>query len=183
MESDRQTNSDGWSGRGITVYLLGVGLLFLVAAWVAIVKDSQAAAASFAVLAGGALIVAPFSPYLEGRLRIGAVELTLRQRAIDAVKTAPVEEVEGILPILESEAVGVRQFPLPRAFEEKSLTSDDLSFLRQELKLSVIAVRPPGESQWLAGGEISEMLLRPGSTLLVAGPRAALQRFREYARA
>jgi hypothetical protein len=182
IDRNPQSDTERGPGLGLTIYLVVVGLLLLAAAWVAIVKDSAAAAAALAVLAGGALIVAPFSPYLEGRLKIGAVELTLRQRVIEAVKTAPLDEVEGVLPILESEAVGVRQFPVPSAFEGKSLTGDELSFLRQERKLSVIAIRPPAESHWLAGGEISDMPIRAGATLLVAGPRAALERFAdEYA--
>jgi hypothetical protein len=34
-----------------------------------------------------------------------------------------------------------------------SLTSPTLGFMRQDLKVEIVGVRPPGQSDWLTGGE------------------------------
>lgn len=179
MDEHRPGSRSWWLTHWQTLYLGAVGLLLVWVSLIAMQRDSEAAAASFALLAGGALIVAPFAPQIEGTLRIGAVELTLRRRAIEAVKQAPIDSVEGVLPLLESDDIGVEQVPVPRQFVGKALTSPDLAYLRPDLKLSVIAVRRRGESGWRAGGSISDELLEEGSVMLVAGPRDALRQFRE----
>jgi len=87
---------------GDTVYLTAAGLLLLAASWGAISKGSDAAAASFAVLSGGALLVAPFASRLHGVLRIGPIGMSLREKVIVAAAVAPSRSLEGVLPLLVS---------------------------------------------------------------------------------
>lgn len=168
-----------WHEQAQSAYLIAVGLLLLAASWGAVLKQSGAAAASLAVLAGGALIVAPFASRIHGTLKVGPVEMTLRERVAAAARTAPVESLHGVLPLLESGDVAVEQVPLSPALVGHKLTDPDASFIRQELKVSVIAAQLPGETRWHAGGEISDLTLPEGTILLVAGPRNALQRLHE----
>jgi hypothetical protein len=165
---------------GDSVYLTIAGLLLLADSWGAILKRSDPAAASLAILAGGAFLIAPFANRLHGTLRVGPVEMHLRARVIAAVKGASRESLEGVLPLLESGDVTVERVSLPPSLAGHALTEPELAFIRKDLKLSVIAVQMPGEHRWRAGGEISDEMLPLGSTLLIAGPPDALMRFQQH---
>lgn len=162
-----------------SAYFVLVGIALVSTSVVVAAKGKDATGASLAVFGGGALIIAPFAGRLEGTLRLGPLEMTLRERAIAAVRRAPAEAVRGILPLLESEDVGVEQVSLPDALSGVSFTDPRLAFLRPELKLMVIAVRLSGEERWRAGGEVSDLVLPRGTELLVAGPRRSLREVRK----
>jgi hypothetical protein len=154
---------------GACIYTVVVGLALLGLGWGAILKDAVPAASTAFILGGGSLLIAPFVSRLEGRLRIGPVELTLRQQVIKAVQSANEGSLEGILPLLTSDEVSVARLRVPRRFAGRRLVDPELSFLRQKLNVSVLAIRQPGDEGWRAGGAISELELRDGAELLVAG--------------
>jgi hypothetical protein len=154
---------------GTCIYIAVVGLALLSIGWGAILKNAVPAATTAFLLGGGSLVVAPFVSRLEGRLRIGPVELTLRQQVIKAVQSANEESLEGVLPLLTSEEVSVARLRAPGRFAGRRLVDPELSFLRQRLNVSVLGVRQPGEERWRAGGAISDLQLREGAVLLVAG--------------
>lgn len=176
--SEKVARLQAWIAKNATSLLLALVGLTLLQLMLQVARDgSDGAAAVLATVGGGALLIAPFGSRLAGALKIGPVELNLRERAMAAVAAAPVEFVNGILPLLESKRVGVEQVVMPQG--GLNLTSPSLGFMRQDLKVEVVAVRPPGQSDWLAGGEISDLDLPAGSLLLVAGPRDALPELRK----
>jgi hypothetical protein len=176
-KSEKKARQKAWIARNATSLLLAlVGLILLQLMLEVIRGGSDGAAAALATIGGGALLIAPFGSRLAGALKIGPVELNLRERAMAAVAAAPVEFVNGILPLLESKRIGVEQVVMPRG--GLNLTSPSLGFMRQDLKVEVVGVRTPGQSDWLTGGEISDLELPAGSVLLVAGPREALPELR-----
>src|SRR5437660_2878198 len=124
-----------------SAYLFIVGLLLLLACWGAVAKGDGAASATLALLGGGALVVAPFATRLQGTLKIGAVEMTLRQRVVGIAARASVETLEGVLPLIEGQDVVVRLVRLPAGLAGHALTDPELGFIRKELQLRVVAVR------------------------------------------
>ncbi|MDP9225399.1 MAG: hypothetical protein M3P18_16455, partial [Actinomycetota bacterium] len=150
-------------------YTAVAGLILLGLGWLAVERSSAAAAATLFVLGGGALITAPFVSRLEGTLRIGPVELTLRQQVLTAVRHASDDSLEGVLPLLTSDDVSVATLRVPDRFEGLRLTDDELGFLRKKLNVSVLGIMRPGAERWRAGGEASELELHGDDQLLVAG--------------
>jgi hypothetical protein len=159
-------------------YLALVGAVLVAVAVTLALTGKEATAASLAVFGGGALVVAPFAARLRGALKIGPVEMNLQEQAVRAVRSAPPDTLEGVLPLLEGEGVSVARLDLPDDLAHSSLTSGAFKFLRPNLHISVIAVRIPGEAGWRAGGGISDLPLPPGTELLVTGPPASLEAFR-----
>ena len=68
---------------------------------------------------------------------------SIRRRAINAVAKASLEDLEGVLSILESEEVGVEPIP-PARYAGLKLTEGDLAKLRSEREPSVFATKRPG---------------------------------------
>jgi hypothetical protein len=163
---------------GTLLFLTVVGVLLLVLSWKVVALGSDATGASIAIMGGGALLAAPFASRLEGSFKVGAIELNIRKQALETVSTAPLQYVDGILPLLESEAVAVERMTLPREYADQTLTSAKLSFIRKEFNAQIIAARIPGDTDWHAGGQLSEMVLPAGTILLAVGPRESLRRLR-----
>lgn len=177
-KSEKTLRQKAWIAKNATSLLLALVGLTLLQLMLQVVRGgSDGAAAVLAIIGGGALLIAPFGSRLTGALKIGPVELTLRERAVAAVTSAPVEYVNGILPLLESKTIGVEQVVMSTG--GLKLTSAPLSFIRQELKVQVIGIRPPGEGDWLSGGDISDLELPAGTLLLAAGPRESLPELRK----
>lgn len=176
-KAEKKSRQKAWITRNATSLLLALVGLTLLQLMLEVGQDgNEGAAAALATIGGGALLIAPFGSRLAGALKVGPVELNLRERAIAAVAAAPVEFVNGILPLLESKRIGAEQVVMPQG--GLNLTSPSLGFIRQDLKVEVVGVRPPGQSDWLTGGEISDLELPAGTLLLVAGPREALPELR-----
>jgi hypothetical protein len=170
----RSASAQNWFRRYWDVaYLVVAGGAILLVGWGAIVRGAQAASAALALIGGGALVVAPFAHRLQGRLRIGGVEMNLQQRVVEEALGASPEALKGVLPLLESREVATRVVPLPDRMADHALT--ELEFVRKELQVSVIAVRLPTENHWRAGGQVSDLRLSRGTELLVAGPPDSIQ--------
>jgi hypothetical protein len=177
-KSEKRLRQKAWFVKNATSLLLALVGLTVLQLMLEVARDgSDGAAVVLATIGGGALLIAPFGSRLAGVLKIGPVELNLRERAMAAVAAAPAELVNGILPLLESRRIGVEQVVMPHG--GLTLTSPSLGFMRQDLKVAVVGVRPPGQSEWLTGGEIADLELPAGSLLLVAGPRDALPELRK----
>lgn len=107
-KAEKKPRQSAWIARNAASLLLAlVGLTLLQLMLEATRDGSDGAAAVLATIGGGALLIAPFGSRLAGALKIGPVELNLRERAIAAVAAAPVEFVNGILPLLERKRIGV----------------------------------------------------------------------------
>jgi hypothetical protein len=154
---------------GACIYTALAGLLLLGLGWFVVNEANTPAATVLFVLGGGALVTAPFVARLEGTLRIGPVQLTVRQQVIKAVKSATEDSLAGVLPLLTSEDISVSRSSVPSRFEGHRLVDDELAFLRQKLNVSVLGVLLPGEERWRAGGAVSELELQKGAQMLVAG--------------
>jgi hypothetical protein len=163
----------------ITIYLVVVGVLLLAAAWVAILEDSEAPAATLSLLGAGALVLAPFVSLLEGRIRVGPVEMKLRERLVEAAIDADEAILRGVLTFLQSEEVSVGIRDLPRGLAGHKLTDSELAFVRTKLNLQAVAARLPGEDRWRGGGQLSDLLLPAGTKLLLVGPRDSIGAFGE----
>jgi proteasome lid subunit RPN8/RPN11 len=166
-----------WQIRAISIYLIVVGLLLILLMREAIDEGSAAAAASLAVLGGGALVLAAFAPYVEGKLKLGTLEMNLRSRLIGAVSRATRDELRAIVTILEDDDISVQEVELPARYAGHKLTDEPLLPMRKEFQLNAIAIKPPGDTKWTSGGRISEEPLQIGTQLLVAGPPDSIRRF------
>lgn len=154
---------------GACVYMAVVSLILLGLGLFAVEETNTPAATILFTLGGGALVAVPFLSRLEGTLRIGPLELTLRRQVINAAETASEDSLEGVLPLLASDDFRIAKIRLPDRFSGRRLVDPELAFLRKKLKLSVVGERSPGDNRWLAGGSISERELTPEIELLVAG--------------
>ncbi len=150
------------------IFLVVAAGSLLLLGWLVVKEGAAPAAAVLFVLGSGALITAPFAPRLEGALRIGPLQLTLRQQVINAAQKASEESLEGVLPLLTSDDVSVTRLRVPSRFDGMRLTVE-LQFLRQKLNVSVLGILMPGEDQWMAGGGVSELAWREAAEVLVAG--------------
>lgn len=151
------------------IYTAVAGLLLLGLGWLALQEAGAPAATVLFILGGGALVTVPFVSRLEGTLRIGPVEMTIRQMVIKAAGSASEDSLAGVLPLLTGEDIAVTRLQVPSRFEGRRLVDDELAFLRKKLNVSVLGVLPPNEERWRAGGAVSELELREGAELLVAG--------------
>lgn len=177
------------------IALAGCGaLVFVVGRWVAV---GDVAAQLLQVIGAAAALVAPLVWRTEGDLVMGLREIRIplgsrRARAALAAAHAPVENLDaliavahaphealkGILPYL-SEDVASAQLSVPAAYEGLSLVDPALAFLRQQLELSVIALRRAGEERWTAGGPISTAPWSAGMEILICGPSSSIEAARE----
>jgi hypothetical protein len=82
-------------------------------------------------------------------------------------------DLAGILPYLAGH-VASAIVTAPARFEGHRLRDESLQFIRQELQVSVVALRHEGAAEWLAGGAVSETPLTDGAELLVCGPKRAI---------
>jgi hypothetical protein len=172
--------NSNWARRNAAgIYLFFVGGLLLLGTWKALDLDGEVAAASLAILGGGALVIAPFAPYLEGTLKIGVVQMGLRSRMARAAVTASDETLQAVVTLLETDEIGVEIFEVPAEMDGEELTSPKLAFVRRDLNLSVVAIRLPGQKSWISGGQVSETVLRTGAFCLIAGPRDSLTKLRD----
>ena len=91
---------------------------------------------------------------------------------VDAAKEAPDSVLEAVIPLLR-EDVASDVIEVGPSFDGKRLTDPELSWLRQDLKVTVFAVNRPGDGErWTGGGRVSELPLPTGSRLAVLGERA-----------
>lgn len=92
---------------------------------------------------------------------------------IRAICKAPHHSLAGILPFLSGHVFsGVLIVPVE--YEGRRLKDPELQFIRQELQISVVALRHNGAEEWLAGGAVSETRLELRTELLVCGPENAI---------
>lgn len=166
-----------WAARNaLGIYVATVGLsLLAVGATFAYLGRGGAVAVTLATLGAAALILAPLFPSLES-IQIGSsgISLSLRRQVARLVKEAPPETLEGVLPLLSDEQVRVRVGTVPPRFAGKTLK--DLAYIRQDLLITVMAVEETGR-RWMAGGMVSDRMLREGERLLVAGPPEITEAF------
>jgi hypothetical protein len=122
-----------------------------------------------------------------------AIEETagLRNQAVASAALAPEEYLEafvelckvphrdlaGILPYLAGHVTSAI-ISVPARYEGHRLKDESLQFIRQELQVSVVAVRHQGDTEWLAGGAVSETPLTEDAELLVCGPKRAVATLR-----
>ncbi|MGH2731647.1 MAG: hypothetical protein ACRDJG_01655 [Actinomycetota bacterium] len=172
-------------GESLALFLVGIGV-FAAGRWLA---NGAIASSVIQILGIGALLLAPLVWRAEGTLVIGlrGITLNLQKRirlatedhleAIIKLAKAPHRDLAGMLVFLSGEvASGV--VSVPPELEGARLVDERLSFVRQELQLSVVGIRPPGQDQWLAGGQVSTTRWQVGTKLLVCGPPASLEEFR-----
>ena len=153
----------------IEFVVLGV-VIFLAGRYLA---EGSAARSFIQILGASGILLAPILWRAEGTLAIGpkgfTVTLTGRKRIL-----------EGLLPFLSGE-VASEVVVVPPAFRwaGSRLMDPPLHFVRQELQLSVVALRRPGQRQWEAGGVVSTTPLEPGMELHVCGPAPAIEELRQ----
>lgn len=120
------------------------------------------------------MILSPLAPRLrELNLGLRGVQTSLASRPagkalLEAAAEATDETVLAVLPLLD-ENVGVEIRRLPSTAANTKLVDDDLKFLRGELHVEIVAIRPPGAERWTAGGRVSETELQPHTEMLALG--------------
>jgi hypothetical protein len=158
---------------GLIAIILGA-LLLLV---------GVAIAAPFLVL--GILLISfagySFSKFSFSGLGI-KVEATMREREhgkefLVAAATAPDAAISSVIPLLRRD-VASDVVTLSPPYDGQPLTSDRLSWIRQEFNITVFALRRPGDDDWSGGGRISDMRLPSGSELAVLGDQADIDQVR-----
>jgi len=144
-----------------------------------LVEDDSQARAFVEAIGAAAVILAPFAPRLEAfSLGLRGVEARLASRPagralLEAAIEATDETLLAVLPLLD-EDVGVEILRLPSTAASLKLVDDDLVFLRKELHVEIVAIRPQGAERWTAGGQVSRIELQPGTELLALGARGDL---------
>lgn len=117
--------------------------------------------------------------------------IDLRNQAVVSAALAPEEYLEaflklckvphhdlvGILPYLAGHVTSAIVM-VPSQYEGHRLKDDGLQFIRKDLQVAVVALRHDGDSEWLAGGAVSETPLTDGAELLVCGPKLAIAKLR-----
>lgn len=90
----------------------------------------------------------------------------------EAAKSAPDSALAAVIPLLRQD-VASDVLDVPEQYAGKRLIDTDLAWLRQDLNVTVFAVRRPGGGErWAGGGVISTLPLTAGSELAVLGERA-----------
>jgi hypothetical protein len=115
----------------------------------------------------------------------------LRNQAVVSAALAPEEYLEAFLKLCKvphHDLVGILPYlaghvtsaivTVPSHYEGHRLKDNGLQFIRQDLQVSVVALRHEGDSEWLAGGALSETPLTDGAELLVCGPKLAIAKLR-----
>ena len=106
-----------------------------------------------------------------------SLEATLSKKAhgdafVEAVKDAPDRALEAVTPLLR-EDVASDVFEVGKSSDGKRLLDPELSWIRRELNVTVIAINRPGDGEkWTGGGRISDMPLPAGTRLAVLGEQA-----------
>jgi Domain of unknown function (DUF4062) len=98
-------------------------------------------------------------------------------KAILELCKVPVRDLASILPYIAGH-VASAIVTVPSQYEGSRLKDHRLQFIRQDLQLAVVALRHRGDSEWLAGGAVSEAPLTLGAELLVCGPKLAIAKLR-----
>jgi hypothetical protein len=97
----------------------------------------------------------------------------------DAAEDAPDSVLEAVIPLLRQD-VGSDVLTVGETFDAKRLIDPELTWLRQELNVTVFALQRPGDGdQWIGGGQISTMALPQGTRLAVLGERADIEMARD----
>jgi hypothetical protein len=125
--------------------------------------------------------------------RLKAIEQSvgLRNQAVATAALAPEEyqeaflklykvphyDLAGILPYMAGHVTSAIVM-VPAPFEGHRLKDADLQFIRQDLQVSVVALRHEGDAEWMAGGAVSETPLTERAELLVCGPKLAIAKLR-----
>ena len=117
--------------------------------------------------------------------------IRLRNQAVASAALAPDEYLEAILKLCKvpvRDLVGILPYiaghvtsaivTVPSEYEGSRLKDHGLQFIRHDLQLAVVALRRGGDSEWLAGGVVSETPLTLGAELLVCGPKLAIAKLR-----
>lgn len=97
--------------------------------------------------------------------------------AIRELYKVPHRDLAGILPFLSGHVFSA-VVTVPEQYEGHRLKDSPLQFIRQELQISVVALRHRGATEWSGGGAISETPLSLGTELLVCGPENAISLLR-----
>jgi hypothetical protein len=170
------------NGESIGFVLIGFTVL-AIGLW--LVEDDNPARGVLDIMGAAALILAPIASRLEGALILGprGVQATLAKRhgrqVLQAAAQAPDDVLAATLPLLRGDFAS-RVLVLPSQYAGNRLIDPDLAFIRKERKVTAFAILLPNESNWRAGGEISEIPLPGGTQLLVCGkPEAVAQLARQ----
>lgn len=99
------------------------------------------------------------------------------QEAFLQLCKVPHYDLAGILPYLAGHVTSAI-VTVPAPYEGHRLKDAELQFIRQDLQVSVVALRHEGDAEWLAGGAVSETPLTEGAELLVCGPKRAIAKLR-----
>lgn len=89
---------------------------------------------------------------------------------VEAAKSAPESAFEAVLPLLRDD-VASDVIELGPTYAGARLVDPELSWLRPELNVTVIAIQRPGDVAWSGGGRISTTPLTAGTRLAVFGER------------
>jgi hypothetical protein len=97
----------------------------------------------------------------------------------EAARNAPDSALEAVIPLLRQD-VASDVLEVAGVHADKRLIDPELSWLRQELNVTVFAVHRPGDNdRWSAGGAISTLSLPEGTRLAVLGDRADIENARQ----
>lgn len=167
--SERKTNrawveSAAMAAAGVVTFAAGLWL----------VEDDSQARAVIEAIGAAAVILSPFAPRLEAlSLGLRGVEARLASRPrgrefLEKAAAATDETLLGVLALLD-ENVGVEILRLPSTAKRVKLIDEDLKFLRGDLHVEIVAIRPPGAERWTAGGQVSVTELQPLTEMLALG--------------
>lgn len=187
--------TDGRLRLGLEAALLGVAGAVVFVAGTLLGKSW--AQPLIQVIGAAGVLLAPLIWRTEGILIIGPKGITIplrgrtpRGRAVLATARAPEERIQAILDVVKAphrELAGILPFlsqdvsaeilTAPASVEGRRLK--DLPFVRQEFQVAVVALRHPGGSEWIAGGEITETPILEGTELLACGPPESMTPLRQ----
>jgi len=161
------------SGLGAIVLLLGGWRL----------NEGGVAGVPLIIIGCGVMLIAAFFDRIKS-WKVGpsgfAGELYERAHGVELVQAAARagdSALAAVMPLLrEDVASGV--VIVPSHYDGKRLVDPELHFLRQELNVTVFALRRPGDQKWCGGGRVSTTVLAAGTELAVAGEPADITHLR-----
>jgi hypothetical protein len=162
-------------------WLLGVGLLAVAIGFGLFFRAATAGAELITL----GILIAALGAVIDrtSKVKVSAagleVDLTDRPNGsqfVRAVAQASDGSLASMIPLLcDDFDVATTTIELPKTYDGHTLRDDGLAWLRQELNISVFAVRRPTDPHWRGGGRITEMRLVTGTHLAVAGDPGDLE--------
>ena len=92
----------------------------------------------------------------------------LGHQLLEAAEEAPDSALAAVIPLLREDAASA-VVAVPEEYDGRRLVDPELQFVRQQLNVTVFALKRPSDEKWCGGGRLSTTILTAGTELAVLG--------------